>query len=154
MNLLSFTLADKEYAVNIDSVQEVRRVKKITPIPRSMDFIEGVVSLRGKIVPIISLRKKLGLPDIEHTILNRVIVTDINGHLLGVTVDSVIGVIKLDPANIELPDDMLKKTEYLSGVGKIGKRLILIIDIEKLLSGEEKSDITTIHKKVEVRKKE
>jgi len=166
MHLLCFNLADKEYAVDIGSVREVRRVKQVTPIPKALDFIEGVVSLRGRVVPIINLRKKLGLPDrtginvrqaglpsAKNTSFNRVLITESNDHILGVAVDSVIGVTAIDKANIEPPDEILKKAEYLIGVGKLAKRLILIIDIEKLLSGEEKSGIAEVHKKVELRKR-
>ena len=153
MHLLSFSLADKEYAVNIDSVREVRRIKGITPIPKALDFIEGVVSIKGHVIPIINLRKKLCLPALEKTNLNRVLITEFNSHILGLVVDSVVGVISLEESNIEPPDEILKKAEYLIGVGKIGKRIILITDIEKLLSGEEKSTIAEVHKKVEIRKR-
>jgi len=153
MNLLCFNLADKEYGVDIKTVREVRRIKNITPIPKALDFIEGVVSLRGRVVPIISLRKKLGLPDAAQRSLDRVLITESNGHIFGMAVDSVIGVVSLDEANIEPPDEILKKCEYLKGVGKIGKRLVLIADIEKLLSGEDKSGIAEVHKKVELKKR-
>jgi len=153
MNLLSFILADKEYAVNIDSVREVRRFKSVTPVPKSPGFIDGVVSLRGRVIPIINLRKKLGLPSLEKGSLNRILVTETDNHVLGIAVDSVVGVLAINEADIEAPDDLLKKAEYLIGVGKIGKRLILIADTEKLLSSEEKSDIGEIHKKVEIKKR-
>jgi len=153
MHLLCFDLADKEYAVNIDNVREVRRIKHITPIPKALDFIEGVVSLKGRVVPIINLRRKLGLPAAKNTSLNRVLITESNDHVLGIAVDSVLGVTSIDKTNIEPPDEVLKKCEYLIGLGKIAKRLILIIDIEKLLSGEEKSGIAEVHKKVELRKR-
>ena len=153
MHLLCFNLAEKEYAVSIESVREVRRIKKITPIPKALDFIEGVVSLRGRVVPIINLRKKLGLSSDKSSSFNRVLITESNNHILGIAVDSVIGVTAIDKANIEPPDEILKKAEYLIGVGKIAKRLILVIDMEKLLSGEEKGSIADVHKKVEIRKK-
>ncbi|MCX5665653.1 MAG: chemotaxis protein CheW [Candidatus Omnitrophica bacterium] len=153
MHLLCFNLADKEYAVGIESVREVRRIKQVTPIPKALDFIEGVVSLRGRVVPIINLRKKLGLQSAKSASFNRVLITESNNHVLGIAVDSVLGVTAIDKANIEPPDEILKKCEYLTGVGKVAKRLILIIDIEKLLSGEEKSGILEVHKMIEIRKK-
>lgn len=152
-HLLSFLLADKEYAVFIDSVREVRRIKAVTPVPQAMDFIEGVVSLKGKVVPIINLRKKLGLPSISQTTLNRVLITEIDSHILGIAVDNVIGVTNISESHIEPPDEVLKKAGYLSAVGRSGKRLILIIDIARLLSDEETAGINTIHKKIEIRKK-
>lgn len=153
MHLLCFSLADKEYAVDISSVREVRRIKQVTPVPRALDFIEGVISLRGRVIPIINLRKKLSLPSAEKPSLNRVLITESNSHMLGIAVDSVIGVITIDESNIEPPDEILKKAEYLIGVGKIGKQLVLIADIEKLLSGEDKSGIAEVHKHVEIKKK-
>jgi len=153
MHLLCFNLAEKEYALGIENVREVKRLKSVTPVPKALDFIEGVISLRGRIVPIINLRKKLGLPAGKKTLFNRVLITKTNNHILGIAVDSVIGVVALDESNIEPPDEILKKCEYLIGVGRIAKRLILIIDIEKLLSGEEKSGILDVHKKVEIRKR-
>ena len=153
MHLLCFSLADKEYAVDISSVREVRRLKAVIPIPKSLDFIEGVISLKGHVTPIINLRKKLGLAPAEKTNFNRVIITESNNHILGIIVDGVIGVIAIDEANVEPPDEILKKCEYLTGVGKIGKRLILIISIEKLFSGEDKTGISEVHKKVEIRKR-
>jgi purine-binding chemotaxis protein CheW len=153
MHLLCFTAADKEYAVSIENVREVRRLRGVTPIPGALDFIEGVVSLRGRVVPIISLSKKLNLPADKSSSLNRVLITESNKHILGIAVDSVVGVISIDKANIEPPDEVLKRCEYLTGLGKVAKRLILIIDIEKLFSGEEKSGIAEVHKKVELRKR-
>ena len=153
MYLLRFSLADKEYAVNIDSVREVRRIKNVTPIPQALDFIEGVVSLRGRVIPIISLRKKLRLPPAEKKDLNRVLITESNDHILGIAVDNVIGVTAIDESNIEKPDDVLNKAQYLIGVAKFGKQLILIVDMDKLLSGEDRTSLQEVHKKVELRKK-
>lgn len=153
MHLLCFTVADKEYAVGIESVSEVRRVKQVTPIPKSLDFIEGVISLRGRVVPIMNLRKKLGLSSTNGTSFNRVLITESNNHIFGIAVDDVIGVVSIDKANIEPPDEILKRAEYLIGLGKIAKRLVLIVDIEKLLSIEEKSGLAQMHKKVEIRKR-
>jgi purine-binding chemotaxis protein CheW len=153
MHLLSFILAEKEYAVGIESVREVRRLKEVTPIPKTMDFIEGVVSLRGKVVPIINLRKKLGIPAPEKANLRRILIMEAHGHTLGITVDSVVGILNLEAAHIEAPDEVLGKATYLTGVGRLGKRLVLIIDIEKLLSGEDHDGIARVHKKVEVRKR-
>ncbi len=153
MHLLCFNLKDKEYAVNIDGVREVRRIKAVTPIPGTLDFIEGVVSLRGKVVPIVNLRKKLGLDSEHGTVFHRVLIVEAHSHILGIAVDSIVGVITVDPANIEAPDEILRKAEYLVGVTKIGKRLILVADIEKLLSLEDKTGLSHIHSKVELKKR-
>lgn len=153
VRLLSFILAEKEYAISIESVREVRRIKGVTPVPQALDFIEGVVSLRGKVVPIVNLRKKLGFPTTATSVFSKVIITEAHNHTLGIIVDNIIGVISLEESNVEPPDELLNRAEYLIGVGKVNKRLVLIVDIEKLLSGAERSGIAEIHKKVELRKK-
>jgi len=144
---------DKKYAVNIDGVREVRRIKEVIPVPGALSFIEGVVSLRGKVVPIINLRKKLGLPTQENKTFHRVLITEVHKHIIGLAIDSVIGVITFDPANIEPPDEVLNKADYLVGVGKSGKELTLIIDLEKLLTSDEKTGISHVHGKVQIQKK-
>jgi purine-binding chemotaxis protein CheW len=153
MNFIVFSLADKEYGVDIKAVREVKRIKEVTPIPQSLAFIEGVVSLKGKIVPIINLRIKLGLPAAASTALNRVLITESAGHVFGLAVDSVTGVTSIDDSNIEPPDEILRKAEYLTGVGKAGKRLILIADVEKLLSVEDRTGIAEARGKVEIKKR-
>lgn len=153
MRLLSFILAEKEYGVAIEQVREVRRIKFVTPIPQALHFIEGVVSLRGKVTPIISLRKKLGLPAAKDAAFKRVLIIQTGDHVLGLVVDDIVGVMNLDSGKIEEPDEILNKAEYLVGVGKADKRLILIVDIEKLISGEERGGLDALHRKVELRKK-
>jgi purine-binding chemotaxis protein CheW len=153
VRLLSFILAEKEYGVGIENVREVRRIKAVTPIPQALHFIEGVVSLRGRVVPIISLRKKLGLPAAKDAAFKRVLIIETGKHVLGIVVDDIVGVITLDAQSVEQPDEILNRAEYLVGVGKADRRLILIVDIEKLLSGEERGGIDEVHKKVELRKK-
>ena len=154
MKFTIFTLADKEYGVNISQVREVIRMRQITPVPEASDFVEGVISLRGKVAPVISLRKKLGLEEKKLSETNRIIVTEINGHALGVIVDNVTDVISLEAGEITPPDEVLKKAKYLIGVGKAGKRLILVADMQKLLTGEDKTKIGKVEKRVLVRKKE
>ena len=152
MNLLCFNLAEKDYAVPVESVREVRRLKQVTPIPKAPDFVDGVVTLRGRVVPVISLRRKLGLAAGSSSALNRVLITRSAGHLLGVVVDGVVGVVRVNEADIEPPDEVLKSCGYLTGLAKAGGRLTLIIDIEKLLSGEDLSGLAEIHEKVAVKR--
>ena len=153
MELVTFTLAGKEYAVDITQVHEVTKIKEITPIPSAPDFVEGVINLRGRVVSLISMRKKLGLPEQELTRSNRIIITLVNNHFIGIIVDGAIDVTSLAPADISPPDEVLKKAEYLTGVGKVGKRLILVVDIGNLLTDKEKINIEDIHRRVEIRKK-
>ncbi|RKY41558.1 MAG: chemotaxis protein CheW [Candidatus Makaraimicrobium thalassicum] len=153
MDLITFKLADKEYAVDINQVHEVLRVREAVPVPDAADFVEGVINLRGKVVPLVSLRKKLGFKESELKRASRIIIAQSDSHFIGVIVDRVSDVISLDPADITPPDEVLKKATYLTGVGRIGERLILIVDIKTLLSDREKIDIEEMHGRVEIRKR-
>jgi len=153
MKVTVFTLADKEYGVDISQVREVIRMKEITPVPDTAGFVEGVISLRGRVIPIINLRKKLGLEEKPITSANRIIISRLDSHFVGVVVDSVTDVISIEEEDITPPDEVLKKARYLVGVCKLGERLILVADMEKLLSDKDRATIGKVEKRVEVRKK-
>jgi purine-binding chemotaxis protein CheW len=153
MNLIIFTAHDKEYAVDILQVCEVIRIRCATPIPDAPDFVEGVINLRGNVVSIISLRKKLGFEKKELDRSNRIIVAKVDDNMLGVVVDNVIDVLTVEPGNIKLPDEVLKKARYLTGVARIKESLVPIIDISRLLSYEDKTIIAEVHNKVEIVRK-
>lgn len=154
MKVVAFSIADKEYAVQIEQIQEVIRKRKAVPVPDAAYFVEGVMNLRGKVVPLINLRKKFGFADDPSAgPANRIIVTEINGSVMGFVTDRVTDVITLEPGSIEPPSEVLKEAVYLSGVAKFGKRLFLLVNLEKLLSSEDKENIAVVHKRVEVRKK-
>ncbi|HNV86898.1 MAG TPA: chemotaxis protein CheW [Candidatus Omnitrophota bacterium] len=153
MKAVAFTLADKEYAVAVERIREVIRMRTITPIPDSAAFVEGVISLRGKVIPLINLRRKLGLAEAELARSNRIMITQCGKHPLGVIVDRITDVISLDETSIEAPDAVLKEAKYLIGLGKIGKRLILIADIGQLLSGEDQMKLEEVQGRVEIKKR-
>lgn len=153
MKLAIFTLAGKEYGVDIKDIKEVIRMRKITPIPDAAAYVEGVMSLRGRVVPLINLRKKLGLEIKNNMHLSRIIVTDLKAKSVGMIVDGVSDVLKVEDENITPPDEALKDAEYLTGVARVGKRLILLVDIGKFLAGEATKSIANVHKRVEVKRK-
>jgi purine-binding chemotaxis protein CheW len=153
MTLIAFRLEDKEYAVDITRVREIIRVAGITGIPDAAEFVEGVINLRGRVVPVISLRKKLGLQRKKSDRMNRIIITQVNSHFVGVLVDSVIDVISVEPGSVTPRDEVLKEARYLAGVGKVRDRLVLIMDLGKLLTGKERTSIEDLHERVELRKK-
>ena len=153
MKITILKLADKDYGVSINQVNEVIRMREITPVPDSADFVEGVISLQGFVVPIVNFRKKLNLSEAKLTRHNRIIITELNKKPVGVIVDSISDVITVDDESITPPDDVLRQADYLIGVGKIIDRLILIVDISKLLNAQAKTGINSIYKKVEIRKK-
>jgi purine-binding chemotaxis protein CheW len=147
-----FNLADKEYGVSIEQVRQVIRMRKITPVPEASEFVEGVIALRGKVIPLINLFKKLGIEAGPLSGKNRIIITQAGSHTVGVIVDAVSGVITLDEGALSPVDEVLKEARYLIGVVRVDKRLVLIIDIEKLLGDDVKSSVEKIRQRVEVHK--
>jgi len=153
MKLVIFTLAGKEYGVDIAYVREVIRMRKITPVPDAAGYVEGVMSLRGEVAPLINLGKKLGLESKNVTALSRIIVTGLKKKPVGLIVDGVSDVLDIEEGTVTPPDEVLKEATYLTGVAKLGARIILLVDIRKLLSGEATKSIENVQKRVEVKKK-
>jgi purine-binding chemotaxis protein CheW len=137
--MLVFKLGSEEYGVDILKVQEIRGYEKVTPIPRSPDYLKGVVNLRGTIVPVVDLRIRFGMPDPKYDSLTVVIVLRIAGRIVGAVVDAVSDVVRLAENEIrEAPKlGAMVDSSYLSGVATQGERMILALDIEKLLSAAE-----------------
>jgi purine-binding chemotaxis protein CheW len=137
--MLVFRLGAEEYGLDILKVQEIRGYEKVTPIPRSPDFLKGVVNLRGSIVPVIDLRVKFDLPNVAYDSLTVVIVLRIAGRIIGAVVDGVSDVVQLTPNEIKEAPRLgsMVDSSYLAGVATKDKRMILALDIEKLLSAGE-----------------
>ena len=144
MKIVAFTIIEKEYALEIKNVIRVIRMKEITPIPQTPDFVEGVILWHGKVMPLISLHKKFSLEKQDPNKLNRIIITRLHKHHIGIIVDQLTDVLNLEAANLESPGALLKEANYLVGVAKIEKRLILLMDVEKLISPQERSIIDKI----------
>lgn len=139
LHLVSFNLGKEEFAVDILKIQEINRMVEITRVPKSPDSVEGVINLRGNIIPIIDLRKKFRLPPAENSNENRIVVIDINKKVVGFIVDAVSEVLRLPANTVEPPPPMLAgiDSEYISGVGKLENRLLILLDLDKILSQEE-----------------
>ncbi|MBI4848402.1 MAG: chemotaxis protein CheW [Nitrospirae bacterium] len=138
LQLVTFTLGNEEYAVDILKVQEINRITEITKIPNAPDYIEGVINLRGKVIPVINLRKKFGVYDKGSDENSRVIIMDIQGITNGLIVDSVSEVLRI-PSDIVEPAPPMASTlssRFIQGIAKLENRLIILIDIDKLI-GEE-----------------
>lgn len=153
MNLVIFRMADKEYGADLKQVRQVIRMREVTPVPDAAGFVEGVISLKGRVVPLINLYKKMGLTGQKASSWNRIMITELEGSPIGVLVDTVSDVISIEPAAITAPDDVLKDAGYLSGVARLDNRLVLVVDMEKLLGGEDRNSINEVHKRVELKKK-
>lgn len=137
--LVTFKVDMEEYGVKIANVQEINRMTEITKIPKAPYFIEGIVNLRGNIIPVLNLRKLFKLPEKQVTDSTRIIIVDLNGKRTGIVVDSVSEVLRFEKSLIEAPPEILSSgvdSYYVESVGKLdgGKRMILILDINRVLN--------------------
>src|SRR5579883_1444084 len=146
VQVVSFRLGSEEYGVDISQVQEIIRMVEITHVPRAPKFMEGVINLRGQLIPIIDLRTRFGMPRIDSTKSTRIIVTEIGTKRVGIVVDSVSEVLNIPIENVEDAPEMIAGvgTEYIQGVGKMGDRLIIMLDLTMVISGEEKRELDQI----------
>lgn len=140
LQLVSFKIGNEEFGVDILKVKEINRMVEITKVPNAPSFVEGIINLRGSVIPVIDLRVKLGLQSIAQSKDTRVVVTEINDQTLGFIVDQVSEVLRI-PKNItEPPPAMVAgiNSEYITAVGKLEDRLLILLDLEKVLTKEEK----------------
>lgn len=138
LQLVGFRVGEEEFGINILQVQEIIRTQTLTRVPNSPEFMEGVMNLRGKIIPVIALRKRFGLEEAPSDKQNRIVVVEIAGTVLGFVVDAVSEVLRI-PADTVEPTPRLGQVEreYVSGVGKLGDRLLILLDADRLMSGAE-----------------
>ena len=115
----------------------------LTRVPNSPDFVEGVINLRGRVIPVIGMRKRFALPAVDHTQQTRIIVVEVEGSVVGFVVDSVNEVLRIPADTVEPPPRLAKvDREMVKGVGKLENRLLLLLDIEKLLSQTEQAAVS------------
>ena len=145
MQVVSFSLGSEEYGVDIAQVQEINRMVAVTHVPRAPVFMEGVINLRGQLIPIIDLRTRFGMPRVEHTKNTRIVVTEVGAKRVGMVVDSVSEVLRLPVEQIEDAPEMITgvDTEYIRGVGKVDDRLIILLDLAKIISTAERRELET-----------
>ena len=144
LQLVTFKIDQEEFGVEILKVHEIIRMMEITKIPNSPDFVKGVINLRGKIIPIVSLRQKFGIRlDDEESNNLRIVVIELNSIVVGFMVDSVSEVLKIEKNIIEPPPEVLSGVDstYITGVAKLEDRLLILLDLEKLLTSKEKDII-------------
>lgn len=132
---LTFFLGDEEYAIEILKVQEIIGLMTITPVPKMPPYIRGVLNLRGKIVPVMNLRTRFGLDEIEDTDETCIIVIQNKEYLMGVLVDKVSEVVDIESAEIEeVPSvGVAEQSEYLAGIGKVNNSVKMILEVQKVL---------------------
>jgi purine-binding chemotaxis protein CheW len=140
LQLVSFHVGDEEFGLGILRVQEIIRIQPLTRVPNLPEFIDGVINLRGKVIPVVGLRKRLGLDKQLADKRTRIVVVDVHGQILGFVVDSVSEVLRIHTDTVE-PTPRLGKVDrdYISGVGKLDSRLLLLLDLEQLMNENEVS---------------
>ncbi|OGS02021.1 MAG: chemotaxis protein CheW [Elusimicrobia bacterium RIFOXYA1_FULL_47_7] len=150
LQLVVSELSKEEYGIPITQIQEIIKIPEITRIPNMPDFIEGVINLRGKIIPIIDLRKRFRLDQKQKDEETRIVIANIGGQPIGLISDSVSEVIRLSQEDIDPVPPIIShiNSEYLSGVGKMDKRIIILLNLEKILSDLEKSSLRKIEKEI------
>ena len=144
---LTFTLGKEEYGIEILKVQEIRSYEAVTTIANAPEFIKGVVNLRGTIVPIVDMRIKFNLGDVDYTQFTVVIILNVAGRVVGMVVDSVSDVISLGAEQIRPSPDFSSTFDvrYITGLGTVDKRMLILVDIEKLMSGSDMALMDTVH---------
>jgi len=138
LQLVSFRVGREEFGLDILRVQEIIRVQQLTRVPNSPGFVEGVINLRGKVIPVISLRRIFGWDGAEHDKQTRIVVIDVSGTVVGFLVDSVSEVLRVPAGTVEPPPRLGEvKREYVSGVGKLENRLLILLDVDRLMTDSE-----------------
>jgi purine-binding chemotaxis protein CheW len=141
--LVVFSLANEHYGVGIAAVDSIIKLQPITHVPRAPAFVEGVTNLRGKVLPVVDLRKRFDLPVAPETKETRIVVSELNGSAVGMIVDSVSEVLRVPEEAIEPPSPLVTTVDsiFVTGIAKMGERLIILLDLEKVLTPEEKTEL-------------
>lgn len=137
--LVVFTLGQEQYGIPIRQVNEIVRMQKVTHLPDTAAFIEGVTNLRGKIIPVVDFRKRFGLSAGEENDLTRIIVVRVNDNSVGVIVDAVTEVLTLKEEDIEPLGAAIAgiDAKYIEGIGKVGEELVILMNLDKVFSEAE-----------------
>lgn len=144
--LIVFRLENEEYALSVQNVGSIERLLPITRVPSTPPFVKGVINLRGVVTPVIDLKRRFHQIDTEFTNQTRIIIINIEDITVGIIVDSANNVVDIDESQIEPPPEVVGMVEvdYITGVVKLDKRLLILLDLEKILSKEELSELKSM----------
>src|SRR5690554_7567014 len=144
--VIVFQLKDEEYGVEIEQVRSIERVLHITRVPRTPDFVKGVINLRGVVTPIIDLRSRFGIEEQDETDSTRVIIVTVNGMDVGLVVDAANDVIDIPAGTVEPPPEVVGglEADYIRGVAKLEKRLLILLNLDKVLNAQEFEEIQNL----------
>lgn len=146
VQLVSFNIGEEEFGVDILRVQEINRMVEITRVPNSPDYVEGVINLRGKVIPIIYMRKRIGMPSKPLDKDTRIIVVEIDKRVIGFIVDSVNEVLRINKSITEPPPSMVAgiDSDFITSIAKLDDRLLILLDLEKILTTSEVEELKKI----------
>lgn len=138
LQLVSFCLSGEEYGIDILSVQEINRMLPLTRVPNAPATVEGIINLRGKVIPVMNLRKKFSLGEKEADKDTRIIVVNVEKRTIGIIVDSVSEVLRLQSDKVQPSPSLVsnKQSEYIKGIGKVGERLLILLDLSQVFNEE------------------
>ena len=143
LQLVSFKIGEAEFGVDILRVQEINKMMDLTTVPNTPPFVEGVVNLRGRIIPVLNLRSRLGLEVKEYDSDTRIIVVELHDKTLGFIVDEVKEVLRIPKSITEQPPEVVSgvDAEYITAIGKLEDRLLILLDLTKILSNQEQKEL-------------
>ncbi|HUJ32826.1 MAG TPA: chemotaxis protein CheW [Candidatus Acidoferrum sp.] len=139
LQLVGFRIGRETFGLPISMVREIVRVPEITSVPNAPDYIEGVINLRGRIIPVVDLRKRFGDTSLEASKKNRIVVVEMEHRAIGLLVHSASEVLRIPPSEIEAPQNVFQEGElnYITGVGKLKGRLVILLDLARILQRGE-----------------
>ena len=139
LQLVTFRIGNEEFGFNIFQVREINKMMDVTQIPNSIGAVKGVVNLRGSVIPIVSLREKLGFSELDYTTSTRIIVVEYKNNNIGFIVDEVNEVLRIESSIIESAPEMTANVEsaFISGIAKLESRLLILLDLDRILIQEE-----------------
>lgn len=149
LQLVIFKLAGEEFGLDISQVREIIRMQDITPMPKAPEFIEGVINLRGQIIAVMDLAKRFSLTSTAKTEKTRTVVAEVKNNTVGLIVDEVPEVLRISEDNIDPTPEMFESqihAEFIKGVGKLENRLLILLDVDRILSREEIKQATAAMK--------
>ncbi len=143
LQVVGFRIGRETFGLPISMVREIVRVPEITSVPNAPDYIEGVINLRGRIIPVVDLRKRFGVKSSEPNRKNRIVVVELGARAIGLIVNSASEVLRIPPSEIEEPHTVFQEGEldYITGVGKLNGRLVILLDLKHILQRGELSGL-------------
>ena len=143
--LVVFQLGAELYGVEIARVHEIIRLQTVTRVPHAPAFVEGVINLRGKVIPVVDLRRRFGLPLADHTRASRIVVVEIGDQVVGIVVDGVSEVLRVNKGTIEPPSPVVAgiESDYLHGIAKLPERLVILLNLDRVLARDERRALET-----------